>query len=84
MNRGVASAPPAGTRRRAGARARRQHRAAAAPLAVAGVRRRIPTYRLLDEEGLDLIDRTTDRILQCRVETYLALSILIWHRSDRK
>ena len=64
MNRNVTSAPPAGTRRRTGARARRQHRAAAAPPAVAGVRRRIPTYRLLDEEGLDLIDRTTDRILQ--------------------
>ena len=28
------------------------------------MRRRIPTYRLLDEEGLDLIDRTTDRILK--------------------
>ena len=64
MKQGAASAPPAGPRRRTGARARRRRRAAAGPPAVAGVRRKIPIYRLLSEEGLDLIDRTTDRILE--------------------
>ena len=64
MTRSATSAPPAGARRRTGARTRKQRRAAAGPPAVTGVRRRIPLYHLLSEEGLDLIDRTTDRILQ--------------------
>ena len=62
MKQGAISGGPANSRRRTGAR--RQHRAAAGPPAVAGVLRRIPTYPLLSEDGLDSIDRTTDRILQ--------------------
>ena len=64
MKQGATSARPSGSRRRAGARAHKRRRAATGPPGVAGVRRRIPIYRLLSEEGLDLIDRTTDRILK--------------------
>ena len=64
MKQGATSDRPPGSRRRTGARARKRRRAATGPPAVAGVRRRIPIYRLLSEEGLDLIDRTTDRILK--------------------
>ena len=60
MKQGTISGGPANSRRRAGARTRRQRRAAAGPPAVAGVRRRIPLYDLMNEEGLDLIDRTTN------------------------
>ena len=64
MKQGAISGGPANSRRRTGARTRRQRRAAAGPPGVAGVRRRIPLYDLMNEEGLDLIDRTTDRILK--------------------
>ena len=64
MKQGAMSPRPAGSRRRTGTRTRRQRRAAAGPPAVAGVRRKIPIYHLASEEGLDLIDRTTDRILK--------------------
>ena len=64
MKQGATSIRPAGPRRRTGARARKRRRAFAGPPAVAGVQRKIPVYRLLSEEGLDLIDRTTDRILR--------------------
>ena len=64
MTQRIAPAFRADSRRRAGGRARKRRRAGAAPAAVAGARRRIPTYELLSEEGLDLIDRTTDRILR--------------------
>ena len=64
MKQGAASTRPAGSRRRTGARARKRRRASTGPPAVAGVRREIPVYRLLSEEGLDLIDRTADRILK--------------------
>ena len=64
MKLGATAALPAGSKRRTGARTRRQRRAAAGPPAVAGVLRRIPTYPLLSEDGLDTIDRATDRILQ--------------------
>ena len=47
-----------------GAPTRRQRRTAAAPPALPGARHQIPLYDLLSEEGLDLIDRTTDRILR--------------------
>ena len=64
MTQRIAPAFRADSRRRGGGRARKRRRAGAAPAAVAGARRRIPTYELLSEEGLDLIDRTTDRILR--------------------
>ena len=64
MKQGAISGSPANSRRRTGARTRRQRRATAGPPAVAGVRRRIPLYDLMNEEGLDLIDRTTDWILK--------------------
>ena len=64
MTQGTTSPRPAGPCRRTGARTRRQRRAAAGPPAVAGVRRKIPLYHLLTEDGLDLIDRATDRILK--------------------
>ena len=64
MTRATTPSSPASARRRAGARARTRRRAATGPPAVAGVRRRIPLYHLLSEEGLDLIDRAADRILQ--------------------
>ena len=63
MKQDAKSDRSAGSRRRKDTRARKKRRAAAGPPAVAGVRRRIPIYHLLSEEGLDLIGRTTDRIL---------------------
>ncbi len=55
---------PAGSKRRSGARTRKQQRAIASPQVFAGVRRQIPTYQLLSEEGLDVIERNTDQILK--------------------
>ena len=64
MKQDATSARSADTRRRTGARDRKRRRAAAAPPPGAGARRRILTYRLLDKEGLDVIVRTTDWILE--------------------
>ena len=50
--------------RRGGRTARRAERANAAPPQLPFVQRRVGTYSLLDEEGLSLIERNADLILQ--------------------
>ena len=51
-------------RRLGGSRARKDQRQATGRTIITGARRRIPTYELLSEEGLDLIERDCDHLLK--------------------
>jgi trimethylamine---corrinoid protein Co-methyltransferase len=51
-------------RRARGGRARRQREAQRVHAVIAGIERKIPTYELLDEEGLARIEAVADAILQ--------------------
>ena len=66
MKRADRASDARGARRRTGRRRRARVGAdpTPAPTIIAGVRREIPPYVLMGEEGLDLIERKTDDILQ--------------------
>src|SRR5271166_5104858 len=55
---------PAAKGRERGGRARRQREAQRSQPIIAGVKRKIPTYELLGEEGLARIEAAADAILQ--------------------
>ncbi len=59
----MAEAQASGRRRGGGADARRERRRAGTGVAMPYIRRRVPVYEVLDEEGLALIEANADRVL---------------------
>ncbi len=65
MNDVTAAAGPSGRHRRSGGgAARRAERSAPSVWTAPFIRRRIPNYEILDEEGLALIEANADRVLE--------------------